>query len=559
MAALLKTLSEIRQIENRLDQRHLDDGDWVLFKAYISNLILKEESKIARAAQKALNLAQLGEEGNSDPEQTGDTVLTPSPSQTENDPDPRADPIQNSNHQDEPSKSKAPGHGRNGACAFTNADHETHPIKDTVCAHCKKGRISNEREKVVVRIVGQPLFKPELHHIEQGKCLNCGKNVSGDAPPEIYDGIGKAVIYHWSACSMLLVIHYTEGMPFKRLESLHQSWGIPFSDSNQWEVVSQSTDYLLPLYKALEQHGIQSVVCFRIDDTGSMVIEIHREIISEVEAAKALGLSPDSIRTGINATCARIDTLKGTVILFYTGRHHAGEIIDQLFQNREIQGTKIIKATDGASKNFSHGQSKKMVEITCNAHAFLKFQIIKDQFPADYAIVGEAYHHVFEHDAKTKENGMTPEERLAFHQKHSKPWMEKIKEYCTSKIQSRLVEPRSPLWEPLNFIINQWSRLTQFLKVAGAPLDTNLVEQSLIIPVRYLARSFNYQTANGAEVGDMAMSLIATARANEVEPVAYLTHCLANHHDLKLHPEKYLPWNYRERLEATGRSPPYPS
>jgi hypothetical protein len=46
------------------------------------------------------------------------------------------------------------------------------------------------------------------------------------------------------------------------------------------------------------------------------------------------------------------------------------------------------------------------------------------------------------------------------------------------------------------------------------------------------------------------MSLIATARANGVEPVAWLTECLRNHEDLAQRPEPYLPWVYRERLEA---------
>ena len=72
----------------------------------------------------------------------------------------------------------------------------------------------------------------------------------------------------------------------------------------------------------------------------------------------------------------------------------------------------------------------------------------------------------------------------------------------------------------------------------------------LIIPVRYLAGSFNYKTQNGADVGDRHMSLIATANANGVEPVAYLTECLKNHEDLSKRPEYYLPWVYRQRLEA---------
>ena len=124
--------------------------------------------------------------------------------------------------------------------------------------------------------------------------------------------------------------------------------------------------------------------------------------------------------------------------------------------------------------------------------------------------------------------------------------MEKLKAMCTAKLLNKLVEPNSALWEPLSFIINQWSRLTRFTEEPGVPLDTNLVEQKLIIPVRYLAASFNYQTETGAEVGDRMMSLIATAHANGVEPVTWLTHCLRNAEHLAKRPEEYLPWACRD-------------
>lgn len=89
------------------------------------------------------------------------------------------------------------------------------------------------------------------------------------------------------------------------------------------------------------------------------------------------------------------------------------------------------------------------------------------------------------------------------------------------------------------------------------PLDTNLVEQKLIIPVRYLAASFNYKTETGAEVGDRMMSLIATAHANGVEPVKYLTHCLRHHEDLSRRPSDYLPWAYRDaELHRASTGPP---
>jgi hypothetical protein len=132
--------------------------------------------------------------------------------------------------------------------------------------------------------------------------------------------------------------------------------------------------------------------------------------------------------------------------------------------------------------------------------------------------------------------------------------MQRLAQMCREKLRSQLVEPNSPLWEPLTFIINQWERLTKFCYVPGVPLDTNVVEQMLIIAVRYLVSSFNYKTQNGAEVGDLHMSLIATANANGLEPVAYLTECLENYQDLARRPEYYLPWVYRARLEAQAES-----
>jgi hypothetical protein len=209
-----------------------------------------------------------------------------------------------------------------------------------------------------------------------------------------------------------------------------------------------------------------------------------------------------------------------------------------------------VKVTDAASKNFCHAHHDELEEAVCNAHAYLKFRAVKDRHPEEYNVAGEVYKKVFDHDDVAKAKGMSPHERMLYHREHSLPEMKRLEKMCKEKLASKLVEPNSLLWEPLTFIINQWGRLTKFCEVPGVPLDTNVVEQMLIIPVRYLAGSFNYKTQNGADVGDLHMSLIATANANGVEPVAYLTECLENHEDLKQRPEYYLPWVYRARIEA---------
>jgi hypothetical protein len=220
---------------------------------------------------------------------------------------------------------------------------------------------------------------------------------------------------------------------------------------------------------------------------------------------------------------------------------------------------KLVKCSDGASKNFDHEQADKLEESTCNAHALLKFRAIGDKYPLEYAEAGSIYHQIFDNDDKARALGLTPIDRMLFHRQHSKPLMLRLKAMCVEKIAKKLVEPSSPLWEAVTFVVNQWDRLVLFCEIPNVPLDTNLVEQALIMPVRYLAGSFNYHTEDGAVVGDRLMSLIATARANGVEPVAYLTECLRCHEDVAKRPEYYLPWVYKERREegdASPRAPP---
>lgn len=552
----------LHQLLHRIERKELVEGDWAIYGALVLQLIAREQGKQERMAAK---LAASAADGPVVEGQLAGKGASPAlPAALCEDSGPGASAIPD----EEPcSKKKAKGHGRNGASAFVNAKHFVHALAvglvGALCSACGLGRMTRYREKVIIRVIGQPLFAPELHHLEQARCRVCGRVVRAEAPRGLLEGVGTSyIVYDWSACAMLVVMHYFAAAPFKRLEALHEGWGIPLPDANQWNVVDQTDDLLLPLYRAIEQHGVQKATTLRIDDTGSMVVALARQIQAELAALELVGQSTKSVRTGINATGVLLETAQGSIVLFFTGRHHAGEVLDQLLKRRAPTpgSPALVKVTDGASKNFDHQHRGELVEATCNAHAFLKFHDIKDKHPREHSLAGEVYKAVFDNDDEAKARGLTPEERMLFHRERSKPLMERLKGMCEEKLRNKLVEPSSALWEPLSFIINQWSRLTRFYEVPGVPLDTNLVEQKLIIPVRYLAASFNYKTETGAEVGDRMMSLIATARANSVEPVAYLTHCLRNHEELAKRPADYLPWVYRDRQpERTATGPPPPA
>jgi hypothetical protein len=539
------TLEQLHHLQARVDRQQLVAEDWPVVGALVSMLIARNETRQGRLRAKAAGQqAKQTEPGHVDTEDTAATEES-SESSADADGEPPTDKTESS-----PPK----GHGRNGADAFINATQHVHPLAagiiGGICAACAMGPVSRYRDKVTIHVHGQPLFAAERDHFEQGRCRLCGAIFTAEGSELVVQGgIGTGYItYAWSACAMLIVMHYFAGAPFKRLEALHQGWGVPMPDANQWRIVDECDDLLAPLSRALERHAIRNATTLRFDDTGSMIIETRRQIRREIEALESLGEPTRHVRTGINASCIYIETEQAKVVLFFTGRHHAGEIVDRILKHRRAGAGKLVAVSDAASKNFSLDRADDLEQAICNAHCYLKFRVVKGQFPAEHSVAGEVYAKVFDNDDKAKALGLDANDRMLYHREHSKPQMLRLWQMCKDKVDANLVEPNSPLWEPVSFVINQWPRLTKFYEVPGVPLDTNVVEQTLIIPVRYLAGSFAYKTQNGADVGDHHMSLIATANANGVEPVAYLTECLQNHEDLANRPEYYLPWVYRDRL-----------
>jgi hypothetical protein len=96
--------------------------------------------------------------------------------------------------------------------------------------------------------------------------------------------------------------------------------------------------------------------------------------------------------------------------------------------------------------------------------------------------------------------------------------------------------------------------LTLFLGQAGAPLDSNIVERALKKAILHRKNSLFYKTANGAEVGDLFMSLIHTCELNNANPFDYLTELQKHAAELAKNPAAWMSWNYRRTLQQAGTS-----
>lgn len=106
--------------------------------------------------------------------------------------------------------------------------------------------------------------------------------------------------------------------------------------------------------------------------------------------------------------------------------------------------------------------------------------------------------------------------------------------------------PKSKLGEALTYLANNWKKLQVFTTDGLLSIDNNPVENA-IRPFAIGRKNWLFSNSvKGAKASAMLYSLIETAKANQLEPQAYLTDLfrdLPNCNTLEQF-EQLLPWNH---------------
>ncbi len=187
----------------------------------------------------------------------------------------------------------------------------------------------------------------------------------------------------------------------------------------------------------------------------------------------------------------------------------------------------------------------------CLAHGRRQFTEVAANFPTECRYVLEMLGQVYGHDAEARASKLTPDERLRLHQERSGPVMDELHKWLEAQLAEKRTEPNSGLGKAITYLLRHWRPLTAFLRVPGAPLDNNVVERSLKRVVLHRKNALFYRTLNGAQVGDLFMSLIHTCQLCGANSFDYLTGLQRHARELAEHPAEWMPWNYRETLART--------
>ncbi len=167
-----------------------------------------------------------------------------------------------------------------------------------------------------------------------------------------------------------------------------------------------------------------------------------------------------------------------------------------------------------------------IIHVGCWAHARRKFMDVKKSSgskktgSADKAIAVIRSLYMLEKKARSEK--FTPDEIYAMRQSQAKPILDKFKAWLDKRKDQ--VPPKTLLGKAVNYSLNQWRRLNNYIEDGHAGIDNNVVENA-IRPFVLGRKNWLFSgTPEGAKASALLYSLIETAKANNLEPHSYLRH-----------------------------------
>ncbi len=111
-------------------------------------------------------------------------------------------------------------------------------------------------------------------------------------------------------------------------------------------------------------------------------------------------------------------------------------------------------------------------------------------------------------------------QRLEMRQRHSLPLLGEFRQWLQATVQSVL--PKSPIGQALQYVLPRWDGLVRYCENGALSIDNNLSERS-VRPVAIGRKNYLFMGSdNGGKAAAVLYSIMASAKANQVEPFAYV-------------------------------------
>lgn len=376
-----------------------------------------------------------------------------------------------------------------------NVIHDLPDNKKTcICGY----QLSKIGEEVSERLEVIPAQLKVLRHIRyKYACRSCEEGVKIAPPPlqAIPKGIPTAGLL-----SHVCVAKFDDHLPLYRQSEIWDRMGVTLSRATLSSWVLKVGELLGPLIPYLRSHMIQTGYV-RADESPTQVL-------------REPGRPP---------------TAQSYMWLYMTGNHEQTAIVYEYQETRKgdhaatfLKGFKGTLQTDGYSGYLSVTASDDVIAVGCWAHARRKFHdvwvVVKKEGVASKAL--EIIGRLYEGERELKEQNAAPDQIKTYRVDKMKPILEAFHTWLmTVKLK---VPPKSPLMKAITYTLNQWIPLTRYIEDGTLSIDNNAAERQ-IRPFTIGRKNWLFMGSQaGAKAAAVIYSLIETAKANALNPEAYL-------------------------------------
>ena len=397
-----------------------------------------------------------------------------------------------------------------------------HDIEDKTCTCCghELHQMGEERSEKLDFIPAQ--IKVIEHVRLKYSCRACEKNntkttihIAPRPPSPIPKGIATATLL-----SQIITSKYQYALPLYRQESLFKQYGIELSRQTMASWMMKCVDIFQPLYERLQEILLQQHV-IQADETTLKVIK------------------EDKVNSYMWLYCTGTDSpqpnnLIPNIVLYDYQAGRGGKCAVHY-----LDGYTRYLQVDG----YAGYEKTEAILVGCWAHARRKFTEAKTAQPkgktgkADMALsmIQKLYR------LETSIKGKKATEKHQQRQEKAKPMLDKFAVWL-SKAE---VAPKSALGTAMTYCKNQWPKLTRYIEDGNLNIDNNRAERAIKPFVIGRKNWLFSNTANGAKASAMLYSIIETAKANDLIPFDYITHCLEELCKPNVDIEELLPWNVK--------------
>jgi transposase len=300
----------------------------------------------------------------------------------------------------------------------------------------------------------------------------------------------------------LITAKYVDSLPLHRQETIFARHGVSLPRATQAAWIIAVAQQLQPLVNLMDER-LRASGYIRIDETPVQVLNSEKSANSEHWMWVRVAGPPGQ-----------------RLILFDYDASRGAQVAERL-----LEGASGYMQSDGYAVYDGVAVRLNLTHAGCFAHARRRFFEAIQALPKPEQKNNTAAHEIVRRiDAlyaiEREIKALSPAARAAEREEKALPLLYSLHAFARSLEQQTL--PSGKLGEALAYLLKQWPKLIRYVEDGRLAIDTNLAENA-IRPFALGRRNWLFaDTIKGAKASAALYGIVETAKANGLEPYAYL-------------------------------------